>query len=151
MNNKDHIDYHLNDKTGVDKNIGIVKALWNNHITTKLYSSCHKTLIKYGVNTQNIYTLEVPGSFELIYGGKQIMKNTKLDAVILIGSIIKGETPHFDFISQASTNAIMDLSIQSKKPIGNGIITCLNKKQALARKKKGAEAANAVISVLLQK
>ena len=65
--------------------------------------------------------------------------------------MIKGETPHFDFISQASTNGIMDLSIINKKPIGNGIITCLNMRQAKIRKKKGAEAAKAVISVLSQK
>ena len=67
------------------------------------------------------------------------------------GCVIKGETPHFDFISQASTNAIMDLSINNKKPIGNGIITCLNMRQAKARNQKGAEAAQAVISVLSQK
>ena len=64
--------------------------------------------------------------------------------------MIKGETPHFDFISQAATNAIMKLSIEAKKPIGNGIITCLNMKQAKARKRKGAEAAEAVMSVLSQ-
>ena len=65
--------------------------------------------------------------------------------------MIKGQTPHFDFISKASTDAIMQLSVISKKPIGNGIITCLNMKQALVRKKKGAEAASAVLSVLHQK
>ena len=75
----------------------------------------------------------------------------KFDAFIALGCVIKGQTPHFDFISQASTNAIMALSIKSKKPIGNGIITCLSMKQAKARKKKGAEAAEAVISVLSQK
>ena len=64
--------------------------------------------------------------------------------------LIKGQTPHFDFISQASTDAIMK-NINNKKPIGNGIITCLNLKQAIARKKKGREAAQAVISVLSQK
>ena len=81
-----------------------------------------------------------------------ISKNLKkFDAFIALGCVIKGETPHFDFISQASTNAIMELSINSKKPIGNGIITCLNMKQAIVRKKKGAEAANAVLSVLSQK
>ena len=68
-----------------------------------------------------------------------------------MGCVIKGQTPHFDFISQSSTDAIMNLSVISKKPIGNGIITCLNKKQAIARKKKGAEAANAIISILSQK
>ena len=75
----------------------------------------------------------------------------KFDAFIALGCVIKGQTPHFDFISQASTNAIMKLSIDSRKPIGNGIITCLNMKQAKARKKKGAEAANAILSVLSQK
>ena len=64
--------------------------------------------------------------------------------------VIKGETPHFDFISSASTHAIMNLSVESKKPIGNGIITCLNMKQAKARGKKGKEAAQAIISVLSQ-
>ena len=74
-----------------------------------------------------------------------------MDGFIALGCVIKGETPHFEFISTASTNAIMKLSIDSKKPIGNGIITCLSMKQAKARKKKGAEAANAVLSVLSQK
>ena len=81
-----------------------------------------------------------------------ISKNLKkFDAFIALGCVIKGQTPHFDFISQASTNAIMDLSVINKKPIGNGIITCLNMKQAKIRRKKGAEAADAVNSVLSQK
>ena len=81
-----------------------------------------------------------------------ISKNLrKFDAFIALGCVIKGQTPHFDFISQASTDAIMKISIEHKKPIGNGIITCLNMKQAIARKKKGKEAARAVISILSQK
>ena len=81
-----------------------------------------------------------------------ISKNiNKFDAFIALGCVIKGQTPHFDFISQAATDAIMKLSVQSKKPIGNGIITCLNMKQAKARNKKGAEAAKAVLSILSQK
>ena len=80
-----------------------------------------------------------------------ISKNiNKYDAFIALGCVIKGETPHFDFISQATTNAIMDISVSSKKPIGNGIITCLNMRQAKERKKKGHEAAKAVISILSQ-
>ena len=75
----------------------------------------------------------------------------KFDAFIALGCVIKGQTPHFDFISQSSTNAIMDLAIKSKKPIGKGILTCVNMKQAKARKKKGAEAAKAGVSVLSQK
>ena len=91
----------------------------------------------------------VPGVFEIPV---TISKNIKkYDAFLALGCVIKGQTPHFDFISQASTTAIMNLSILNKKPIGNGIITCLNMKQARLRKKKGAEAAKAVNSVLSQK
>ena len=96
-----------------------------------------------------IKIIKVPGVFEIPV---TISKNIKkYDAFLALGCVIKGETPHFDFISQATTNAIMDLSINNQKPIGNGIITCLNMRQAKARKKKGAEAAHAVISVLSQK
>ena len=96
-----------------------------------------------------IKIIKVPGVFEIPV---TISKNIKkYDAFLALGCVIKGETPHFDFISQASTNAIMDLSIRNQKPIGNGIITCLNMRQAKVRKKKGAEAAKAVISVLSQK
>ena len=93
--------------------------------------------------------IHVPGVFEIPF---VISKNIKkYDAFIALGCVIKGETPHFDFISQATTNAIMKLSIDHKKPIGNGIITCLNKEQADKRSmKKGGEAAKAVISVLSQ-
>ena len=96
-----------------------------------------------------IKIIRVPGVFEIPV---TISKNIKkFDAFVALGCVIKGQTPHFDFISQASTNAIMKLSIDTKKPIGNGIITCLNIKQAKARKKKGAEAARAVLSILSQK
>jgi 6,7-dimethyl-8-ribityllumazine synthase len=99
--------------------------------------------------SSKIKIVEVPGVFEIPV---TISKNIKkFDAFLALGCVIKGETPHFDFISQASTNAIMNLSINSNKPIGNGIITCLNMKQAKARKKKGEEASKAVISVLSQK
>ena len=91
--------------------------------------------------------VSVPGVFEIPV---VISKNIKkYDAFLALGCVIKGETPHFDFISQATTQAIMSLSIEHKKPIGNGIITSLNKKQAFSRsKKKGQEAAKAVLSVL---
>tara|TARA_B110000008_G_scaffold267993_1_gene295638 strand:- start:544 stop:933 length:390 start_codon:yes stop_codon:yes gene_type:complete len=96
-----------------------------------------------------IKIIKVPGVFEIPV---TISKNIKrYDAFLALGCVIKGKTPHFDFISQATTNAIMDLSIINKKPIGNGIITCLNMTQAKIRKKKGAEAAQAVMSILSQK
>ncbi len=90
--------------------------------------------------------ITVPGVFEIPV---TIAKNiSRFDGFIALGCVIKGKTPHFDFISSASTNAIMQLSITYKKPIGNGIITCLNMKQAIERKQKGAEAAAAILSVL---
>ena len=98
-------------------------------------------------NFSKIKILKVPGVFEIPV---VISKNIKkYDGFIALGCVIKGETPHFDFISSATTNAIMKLSIEHKKPIGNGIITCLNMKQAKPRSKtKGMEAAKAVLSVL---
>ena len=123
----------------------IVIANYYNDISSGLLKSSLKLIPK----SYNIKVINVPGVFEIPV---TISKNLKkYDAFIALGCVIKGETPHFDFISQASTDAIMKLSIDSKKPIGNGIITCLNMKQAKARKKKGAEAANAVLSVLSQK
>ena len=108
-----------------------------------------KTALKIIPRKNIVKIIKVPGTFEIPV---TISKNLKrYDGFLALGCVIKGQTPHFDFISQATTNAIMKLSINNKKPIGNGIITCLNMTQARARKNKGAEAADAVISVLSQK
>jgi 6,7-dimethyl-8-ribityllumazine synthase len=122
----------------------IVIADYYKDIAKGLFESALKLIPK----SNSIKIIRVPGVFEIPV---TISKNIKkFDAFIALGCVIKGETPHFDFISQASTNAIMHLSITNKKPIGNGIITCLNMAQAKIRKKKGAEAANAVLSILSQ-
>jgi len=129
----------------MNKKILIINANYYQDISSGLLKNALKTIPK----KAKIKIINVPGVFEIPV---TISKNLKkFDAFIALGCVIKGQTPHFDFISQASTNAIMKLSINSKKPIGNGIITCLNMKQAIVRKKKGAEAANAILSVLLQK
>ncbi len=126
------------------KKILIVSANYYKDISNALLISAQKSLPK----SSKIKIINVPGVFEIPV---TIAKNLKkFDGFIALGCVIKGQTPHFEFISQASTQAIMSIAIESKKPIGNGIITCLNMKQAKARKKKGAEAANAVISVLSQ-
>ena len=127
------------------KKILIIIADYYKDISAGLLKSAQNYLPKNFI----VKTIKVPGVFEIPV---TISKNLKkYDAFIALGCVIKGQTPHFDFISQASTNAIMQLSILSKKPIGNGIITCLNMSQAKARRIKGAEAADAVISVLSQK
>ena len=123
----------------------IVIADYYEEIAKGLLDNAFKVII----TSNSIKIIRVPGVFEIPV---TISKNIKkYDGFLALGCVIKGETPHFEFISQASTNAIMDLSIINKKPIGNGIITCLNMRQAKARKKKGEEAAQAVISVLSQK
>ena len=129
----------------MNKSFLIVNANYYKDISSGLLKSATNLLPK----NSKVKIINVPGVFEIPV---TISKNIKkFDGFIALGCVIKGQTPHFDFISQASTDAIMKMSINSKKPIGNGIITCLNMKQAKARKKKGAEAANAVLSVLSQK
>ena len=127
------------------KKILIVLADYYKDISLGLLKSAQDNLPRNFI----IKKVKVPGVFEIPV---TISKNIKrYDAFIALGCVIKGQTPHFDYISQASTDAIMNLSIISKKPIGNGILTCLNMKQAIARKKKGAEAAKAISSILFQK
>jgi len=119
----------------------IVRSKYND--TQGLLNTAVKELKK---NKITFKILEVPGAFEIPV---TISRNiNKYDGFIALGSIIKGETPNFDFISSAITNGLINLSINSKKPIGNGILTCFNNKQALARSNKGYEAAIAVLDVL---
>ena len=125
------------------KKILIVLADYYDDISSSLLKSAKNDL-----NNYSLKVIKVPGVFEIPV---TISKNIKkFDAFLALGCVIKGESPHFNFISSASTQAIMDLSVDSKKPIGNGIITCLNMQQAKARGRKGKEAAKAVISVLSQ-
>ena len=126
------------------KKILIVIADYYKKISLNLIKSA-KEEVK---NLYIIKTITVPGVFEIPV---TISKNIKkYDGFIALGCVIKGQTPHFDFISKAATEHIMKLSVDNKKPIGNGIITCLNMKQAIKRKHKGKEASKAVMSVLSQ-
>ncbi len=120
----------------------IIQANYYKDISTALLKSAKNEL----KNFAKINIISVPGVFEIPV---VISKNLKkYDGFVALGCVIKGQTPHFDFISKSTTDAIMNLSVASKKPVGNGIITCLNKNQAIARGKKGREAANAVKSIL---
>ena len=126
------------------KKILIVIADYYKDISLGLMKSAKKEI----QNTYTIKIINVPGVFEIPV---TISKNiNKFNGFIALGCVIKGKTPHFDFISKASTDAIMKLSVDNKKPIGNGIITCLNMNQAIKRKNKGKEASRAVISILSQ-
>ena len=120
----------------------IIQANYYKDISTALLKSAKNEL----KNFAKINVISVPGVFEIPV---VISKNVKkYDGFVALGCVIKGQTPHFDFISKSTTDAIMNISVESKKPVGNGIITCLNKNQAIARGKKGREAANAVKTIL---
>ena len=133
------------------KNFLIVVANYYDKISLDLLSGAELALKAYKVSTVN--KISVPGVFEIPVVIARNIK--KFDAFIALGCVIKGQTPHFDYICSAVTNGIMDISITHKKPIGYGILTCLNKKQALERANpkqknlgKGGEAAEAVIKIL---
>ncbi len=120
----------------------IIQANYYKDISTALLKSAKNEL----KNFAKINVISVPGVFEIPV---VISKNLKkYDGFVALGCVIKGQTPHFDFISKSTTDAIMNISVESKKPVGNGIITCLNNNQAIARGKKGREAANAVKTIL---
>ena len=120
----------------------IIQADYYKDISTALLKNAKNEL----KNFAKINIISVPGVFEIPV---VISKNLKkYDGFVALGCVIKGQTPHFDFISKSTTDAIMNISVDSKKPVGNGIITCLNKNQAIARGKKGREAANAVKTIL---
>ena len=126
------------------KKILMVVADYYKNISKGLLKSANREIKK----TFSVKVVYVPGVFEIPV---TISKNiNKYNGFIALGCVIKGQTPHFDFISKASIEAIMKLSINSKKPIGNGIITCLSMKQAIARRTKGQEAAVALKSILSQ-
>ena len=124
------------------KKILIVIANYYKDVSEELLKGAKEELNKFA----KIKIIEVPGVFEIPV---TISKNIKkFDGFVALGCVIQGETPHFQFISKSAIDAIMNISVDYKKPVGNGILTCLNKDQANARGKKGAEAANAVKSVL---
>ena len=126
------------------KKVLIIGANYYEDILKNLISFAENLLEKKKIKYKSII---VPGVFEIPV---VISKNIKkYDGFIALGCVIKGETPHFDFISKATTDGIMNISINYGKPVGNGILTCLNQNQALVRSKsKGQEAAHAVISIL---
>ena len=113
--------------------IAIVVSKWNSTITSNLYNETTKTLQEFGVNETNIIKTVVPGSFELIYAAKKIGINQDVDAIITIGCIIKGETPHFNYISQNVTSGIKDLNISLNKPVIFGVLTTNNLNEAIKR------------------
>ena len=133
-----------------NKSFGIVVAEWNAAITHALYEGCFDTLIKHGAKAENIHTIQVPGSFELPTGARLMAVKYKLDAVICLGCVIKGETKHDEYISNAVAMGLINLSLDSGQPFIFGVLTPNNEEQARDRAggkhgNKGVEAAVSAI------
>jgi len=131
---------------------GIVVSEWNSEITEGLYSGAHEALLDCGALEKNILRWNVPGSFELTFGCKKMMISRKVDAVIAIGSVIQGETKHFDFVCGATAQGIMDLNVNGEIPVIFCVLTDNNFQQAQERSggrhgNKGTEAAIAAIKM----
>lgn len=112
---------------------GIVVAEWNKDITGALLDGCVSTLEKHGALPENIHVKTVPGSFELVYGAQQLCKNDGFDAIIILGSVIRGDTPHFDYICQGVTFGISRLNATQNIPVIFGLLTTDDHQQALDR------------------
>lgn len=112
---------------------GIVVAEWNPEITNALLTVCVATLEKHGALPENIHVKSVPGSFELIYGAHQMSRNDGYDAIIILGSVIRGETPHFDYICEGVTYGIARLNATCDIPVVYGLLTTNDLQQAKDR------------------
>jgi len=111
----------------------IVVADWNNEITYAMAQGAIETFVKHGVPEENIDVIHVPGTVELTYGAARITKEERVDAVIVIGCVIQGETPHFDYVCQSVTEGVAMLNAQGKVPVIFSVLTVLNQQQALDR------------------
>ncbi len=136
-----------------NKKFSIVVAEWNDDITEPLFEGAYNALIELGAKKENITRVNVPGSFELPLAAQREASKKNIDAVICLGCVIQGDTPHFDYICQAVAYGIMKVGLKSGKPIAFGVLTTLNKKQALERAggklgNKGEEAAITVVKML---
>ena len=132
LHNLSDYDIHsVPDATGM--RIGIVVSEWNEKITGALLEGACQTLIKHGVREENISIKTVPGSFELIYGAARFASSGLVDAVIAIGCVIRGDTPHFEYICQGATQGLADLNREGRVPVIYGLLTCNTLEQALER------------------
>lgn len=119
--------------SGGDMTIGIVVSEWNENITKALLEGACNTLKKHGVKEENIIIDFVPGSFELIFGAKHLAENKNIDAVITLGCVVRGDTPHFDYVCSGVTQGIADMNIRYDIPFIFGLLTTDNMQQSLDR------------------
>lgn len=135
------------------KRFGIVVSEWNPYITGALLEGAIDTLKKEGALDENIFVKQVPGSFELIYGATQMIQKYDCDAVIVLGCVVRGDTPHFDYVCQGVTQGIAQLNATGKVPVIYGLVTTNDMAQAEDRAggklgNKGIEGAITAVKML---
>ena len=150
-NLQDMIKRPMPDTAGMK--VGIVVSEWNSNITEDLLTGCLETLKEYGIGDDQLVVKTVPGSFELIFASAQMAKSGLVDGVIAIGCIIRGDTPHFEYISQGATQGIAEINRTGDVPVVFGLLTTNNIEQAEERSggllgNKGSEYAVTVIRMI---
>ncbi len=133
--------------------VGIVVSEWNDQVTNGLFAGAEAALLDCGLLAENLIRWDVPGSFELIFGAKKMIETHEVDAVIVIGCVIKGETMHFEFVCEGVTQGIKDLNLISEVPVIFCVLTDNNEQQSLDRSggihgNKGTEAAVAALKMI---
>lgn len=154
LNKKQSDNAQSREAQGQGLRIGIVAARWNSTITDPMLSSALSTLRRHGCLDDDILVERVPGTVELTYGAALMARHYLTDAVIVIGCVIKGDTPHFDYVCQSVTQGVAALNARGDSPVIFGVLTVNDYDQALERidgslADKGAEAAEAAIEMAL--
>ncbi|MEJ2094321.1 MAG: 6,7-dimethyl-8-ribityllumazine synthase [Gammaproteobacteria bacterium] len=134
-------------------NIAIVASRFNSFIVDRLVSACMETLQQAGLDETQVLLVRVPGAFEIPLAAKAMAEKDDCDAVIALGAVIRGETPHFEYICNECSHGLSRIAIELKKPVIFGVLTVDNAEQALVRageeeSNKGAEAAQAAIEMI---
>jgi len=132
---------------------GIVVSEWNPEVTERLLSGAYQTLQKHGVTPDQIEIVHVPGSFELVFGAKWMIERCQIDAVIVLGAVVRGGTPHFEYVCQGVTQGVTQLNVNQSIPVIFGLLTTDSMQQALDRAggihgNKGDEAAITAIKMV---
>lgn len=152
--NKNLSQYNLDEVPSADgMKIGIVVSEWNSSITENLFMGAYEALLECGCKSENIIRKNVPGSFELPLAAQFLLESTDVDAVICLGSVIQGETKHFDYVCQTTANGIKDVSLKYNKAVIFGVLTDNTMQQAIDRSggkhgNKGIEASISAIKMV---
>ena len=138
---------------GIDCTVGIVVSTFNESVTGRLLAGAEETLQQLGVEEDHIQRVRVPGAFEIPLAAKMLAQSQRIDGVVCLGAVIRGETPHFDYISQETTRGIGQVALETGIPVIFGVLTTDTVEQAMERSgslecNKGADAARTVVEMI---